>query len=185
MKKNVLLIVFCLSALGSMAQSPIDFGFHGGWNNTKIDLKEFKVSSHNGYMFGAFLRINIADFYLEPALNFSHRESMVEKTDTEIKVKYSAVDIPVMVGYSLINTAVFRLRGFAGPVASILTDKLKIKELYDNLKSDKTMWSGRVGAGIDLWKITFDAGYEFGLKKFSNEVKAPATLNLKVGFKLL
>ena len=46
------------------------------------------------------------------------------------------------------------------------------------------MWNGRVGAGIDLWKITFDVDYEFGFRRFGDGAKAPHCWNLTVGFKI-
>ena len=59
MKKLVVLSLFCLFSVVTMAQSfPISIGIHGGWNDTKIKVKDLKVESHGGYMFGAFVRVN-------------------------------------------------------------------------------------------------------------------------------
>ena len=78
MKKIVVLALFSLIGLATMAQSlPINFGIHAGWNDTKISAKHLKVDSHGGYMIGAFARINLGSIYLEPALNFAHKESKI------------------------------------------------------------------------------------------------------------
>lgn len=70
MKKLVILVLFSLIGLTTMAQSlPINIGIHGGWNDAKIKAKEYKIDSHGGYMIGAFARINLGSIYLEPALN--------------------------------------------------------------------------------------------------------------------
>lgn len=78
MKKLVILVLFSLIGLTTMAQSlPINIGIHGGWNDARIKAKEYKVDSHGGYMIGAFARINLGSIYLEPALNFAHKESKI------------------------------------------------------------------------------------------------------------
>lgn len=176
----VVLALFCLIGATTMAQSlPINIGVHGGWNDAKIKTKEFKVDSHGGYMFGAFVRINFGSIYLEPALNFAHKESRGKDVEWA-KLKYNSIDIPVMVGYNILELSIFKLRGFAGPVASFLT-----KDVNKNLDTDNVMWNGKVGAGVDVWKVTFDIDYEFGLKKFGDGVKAPKSWNLTLGFKII
>lgn len=184
MKKFVVLALFSLIGLATMAQSlPINIGIHGGWNNTKINAKHLKVDSHGGYMIGAFARINLGSLYLEPAVNFAHKESSLQSKDIEYslgKFKYNSIDIPVMVGYNILKLPIFKLRGFAGPVASFVTKNLK-----KGLDTDKMMWNGKIGAGVDVWKVTFDIDYEFGLKKFGDDVKAPKSWNLTLGFKII
>ncbi len=182
MKKFVILTLFSLIGLTTMAQSlPINLGIHGGWNDSKIKEKNLSVESHGGYMIGAFARINLGSIYLEPALNFAHKESKInDELVSSGKFKYSSIDIPVMVGYNILKLPVFKLRGFAGPVASFITKNLK--KGYD---TDKMMWNGKIGAGVDVWKITFDIDYEFGLKKFGDDVKAPRSWNLTLGFKII
>lgn len=180
MKKIVILALFSLIGLTTMAQSlPINLGIHGGWNDTKINAKKQKVESHGGYMIGAFARVNLGSLYLEPALNFAHKESKVTAGNIG-KFKYSSIDIPVMVGYHILELPIFKLRGFVGPVASFVTKNLK-----KDFKSDKMMWNGKVGAGVDVWKVTFDIDYEFGLKKFGDGIKAPKSWNLTLGFKII
>ena len=114
MKKIVILAFFSLIGLTTMAQSlPISLGIHGGWNDTKIKAKHLKVDSHGGYMIGAFARINFGSIYLEPALNFAHKESKVTAGNIG-KFKYSSIDIPVLVGYHILELPIFKLRGFVG-----------------------------------------------------------------------
>ena len=47
MKKIVVLALFSLIGLATMAQSlPINFGIHAGWNDTKIITNHKKVDSN-------------------------------------------------------------------------------------------------------------------------------------------
>ena len=180
MKKFFAIALLCLAGIAASAQNmPINIGIRAGWNDTKINVKEAKVDSKGGYMLGAFARINLGKLYLEPGINFSNKKSRI--LDNDLKLKYQSVDIPVMVGYYLFKAPAFNFRGFAGPVASFTTKKLN-KDYFKG--TDKTMWNGRVGAGIDLWKITFDVDYEFGFRRFGDGAKAPHCWNLTVGFKI-
>ncbi|MDL2282894.1 PorT family protein [Odoribacter sp. OttesenSCG-928-G04] len=185
MKKILLLMVLCLGSYALMAELPFNIGVHGGINNTKLKLKtsELKSKARNGYMFGAFARLNLGPIYLEPALNFSHKEGKVEyEISGSDKLKYNSFEIPVMVGFNVLDLPIFKLRVFAGPAVSF-SSKIKV----DNIKldSDKTMWSGKVGVGFDVWKVTFDVDYEHGFKKFDGGIKAPQVYNFTVGFKII
>ncbi len=66
-----------------------------------------------------------------------------------------------MVGYNILKLPIFKLRGFAGPACIFRDERFK-----KDFNTDKMMWNGKIGAGVDVWKVTFDIDYEFGLKKF-------------------
>lgn len=191
MKKLVLLSLLCLFSIATMAQSsPINIGIHAGWNDTKINLSGYKMSARSGYMFGVFARLNLSKLYLEPAVNYSYKESKAN-TGTIIngKLKYSSIDIPVMVGLHILKLPAFNLRGFLGPVVSFLTKDVNLtgKDVNFDPKfdTDKTMFNGKIGIGADMWKLTFDMDYEFGLKKFGDRVKTPNSFNITIGFKII
>jgi len=193
MKKFAVLSLLCLFSMAGMAQSlPINIGVHAGWNNTKIgyssDKKNeepgYKMSARSGYTVGVFARLNLGKLYLEPALNYSYKESKAEAgTITDSELKYSSIDIPVMVGSYIVKLPVFKLRGFIGPVASFLVQDIELNS--KKLDTDKAMWNGKLGVGADVWKLTFDMDYEFGLKKFGANVKRPDSFNITLGFKFI
>lgn len=181
MKRITVILLFSIISMAAAAQSfPLNVGIRGGWNDTKIKVKDMKIESHGGYMFGAFARLNLGKLYIEPGLNFSNKQSYNKTYDS--KLKYRSVDVPIMLGYYFIKAPIFKLRGFAGPVASFTTKNID-KDLFKN--ADKTMWNGKVGGGIDLWKITLDLDYEFGFRKFGDGAKAPQSWNLTIGFKII
>ena len=76
MKKLFVLFMLSLSSVVAMADTPINFGFHVGTSANKIkfkDLSQIKDSKDNiGIMLGAFARINLGKYYIEPALNYFH-----------------------------------------------------------------------------------------------------------------
>ncbi len=201
MKKIILLSAVCLCCFSVFGQLPINFGIHGGVSNTKLKVDRsssgpidyLKSSAKTGFMVGLFGRINLGPIYVEPSLNYSHRESETKIDNGNIqgngtgygRVKYDSFDIPVMLGIPFVDLSVVKLRLFAGPVASF-TGKLKIKDLGAfKADNDKVMWNGKVGLGVDVWKITFDMDYEKSFKKFQNDVKGPSAFNFTLGFKII
>jgi hypothetical protein len=183
MKKFFLVALLGLAGAGAMGQG-VNVGVRAGWNNAKINMKELKVTSHNGYMAGAFARFNMSRLYLEPSLNFARKKCEAREGGIQEALSYSSVDIPLVLGVYIINARIFKLRGFVGPEASILTKKLKFKDLPADLKSDRTMWNGKVGGGLDVGNVSLEVDYSFGLKDFGNTLKKPRAFTLALGFKL-
>lgn len=193
MKKLFLILLLGAFSWAVMAQSPINVGVHGGISNTKIKVKDIghslKSGSNTGYMVGAFVRVNLGPIYLEPALNYSHKEGEVKSGSAESSLKYNSFDIPVMVGLHVLDLPIVKLRAYLGPVASF-AGKLKWdKDFGSGLDNDKMMWNGKVGVGVDVWKLTFDIDYEKGLKKFQDnkygEIKSPRSFNFTLGLKII
>ncbi|CCZ09618.1 MULTISPECIES: porin family protein [Culturomica] len=193
MKKLFILLAVCLGTLTCMAQSPLNFGIHGGISNTKIKVKDvptvLKNGSNTGYMFGVFARVNLGPLYVEPSLNYSHKEGEVKGDGYSSSLKYNSFDIPLMVGLHILDLPIVKLRAYLGPVVSF-TGKLKWDkgDFGNAIDNDKTMWNGKIGVGVDVWKLTFDIDYEKGLKKFQNDeikIKAPRSFNFTLGFKII
>ena len=197
MKKLLLVAVICFfsSALFAQLASPISLGVHGGLVSTKIDtdLSNIKENSENGMMLGAFARINLNKWYIQPELNYVKRKSSFSqevpvlgtvKTDLETK----SIDVPILLGYKLVKLPLFKLRTFAGPVASFKIDD-KIKSAFDDAADadfKNAVWNAKVGAGIDVWKLTLDVDYEFGLTDVSSEfLKKNKMFNVTLGFRFL
>jgi len=195
MKKLILLAVICLfsSALFAQLSSPINFGLHAGLVSTKMDTKmpsvsEVKDKADNGMMLGAFLRINLNKWYLQPELNYVSRKSEVVVNGVSGDVKTKSMDIPMLLGYKLVKLPAFKLRAFAGPVASFNIDdsfSSALKQRFEDEDLKGAVWNAKVGAGVDVWKLTLDVDYEFGLSDVSSEfLKKNKMFNVTLGFKL-
>ncbi|MFA8433318.1 MAG: porin family protein [Marinifilaceae bacterium] len=204
MKKLLLVAIVCLfsGSLFAQVSSPINFGFHAGLVSTKMDYKDASVNnikeeSKNGMMLGAFLRVNLNKWYLQPELNYVKRKSEVGYNvpafgDVKTDVTTHSLDIPVLLGYKIVKLPMFKLRAFAGPVASFrVGDDLDVKVMGNTLEDvgdadfKNAVWNGKVGAGVDVWKLTLDLDYEFGLTDVSSEfLKKNKMFNVTLGFKL-
>ncbi|WP_421919989.1 porin family protein [Marinifilum sp.] len=193
MKKLILLAVVCLfsSALFAQVSSPVNLGLHAGLVSTKIDSEfpsatTIKDKADNGMMLGAFLRINLNKWYLQPELNYVSRKSEIEVDGLSLDVKRKSLDVPMLLGYKLVKLPAFKLRTFAGPVASFKIDdsfKSTLGEVDEDFEG--AVWNAKVGAGVDVWKLTLDVDYEFGLSDVSSEfLKKNKMFNVTLGFKL-
>ena len=195
MKKLFLTVCVCVCGFAAMAQSPINIGIHGGTSSNRINFKDLTsaISSRSGqgYMLGAFVRVNLGALYLEPSLNFSHKKSIAEgiqpaagEDRPTITLKNNTFNIPVMVGLNLLDLSIAKIRVFVGPQYSV--GKLKnLKYLGNEIKQHKSNWSGKAGVGVDIWKLTFDVDYEKGFNKIAHELKAPRSFNFTLGLKIL
>jgi len=194
MKKLLLVAAICLfsSALFAQLSSPISLGVHGGIVSTKMDTKipsvsDLKDKADNGMMLGAFMRINLNKWYIQPELNFVSRKSEIVVEGVSGEFKSKSMDIPMLLGYKIVKVPMFKLRAFAGPVASFNIDdsfSSTLKQTFKDEDVEGAVWNAKVGAGIDVWKLTLDVDYEFGLTDVSSEfLKKNKMVNVTLGFR--
>lgn len=194
MKKLLAVLAVCLVSFGAMAEMPINLGIHGGTSSNRIKFKDLTsvrgTEANTGYMFGAFLRLNLGKLYLEPALNYSHKNSTMQANRIEPGAKrenfdltMNSFDIPIMVGVQVFDFSAVKIRAYLGPQLS--TGKIKNLKKLGDVGADKANWRGKIGLGADIWKVTFDVDYEKGFKKLSHELKAPRSFNFTLGFKII
>lgn len=192
MKKIFLATVICMfsSALFAQLSSPVNFGFHAGLVSTKANTdfggaSGIKEKAENGMMLGAFLRINLNKWYLQPELNYVSRKTEVEIEGIPFGVKTKSIDVPILLGYKIVKLPAFKLRAFAGPVASFNIDDNAKKTIEEGIGNDfkGAVWNGKFGAGIDVWKLTLDVDYEVGFSDVAKDLKQNM-VNVTLGFKL-
>ena len=136
------------------------------------------------------MRVNLGKLYLEPALNYSHKKSVLEtqtlavgEDPSNLDLKLNTFDIPVMLGFQVLDLSIVKLRAFLGPVLSV--GKVKNLKKLGDISTDKTNWHGKVGVGVDIWKLTFDIDYEKAFKNLGHELKAPRSFNFTLGLKII
>ena len=136
------------------------------------------------------MRVNLGKLYLEPALNYSHKKSVLEtqtlavgEDPSNLDLKLNTFDIPVMLGFQVLDLSIVKLRAFLGPVLSV--GKVKNLKKLGDISTDKTNWHGKVGVGVDVWKLTFDIDYEKAFKNLGHELKAPRSFNFTLGLKII
>jgi hypothetical protein len=86
------------------------------------------------------------------------------------KVTVGTLDIPVLVGFKVINLKVINWRIMAGPMASILINsKVKDENTFigpiKNSDISKLNWYVQAGTGLDVLFLTLDIRYQIGLNQ--------------------
>ena len=121
----------------------------------------------NGYHAGLFARLQVMGVMLQPEalLVSSGGKFTVDQNGSTLQEKFrlTRLDVPVMVGYNLLNT----IRVNAGPVASMM---LRAQQEGDDIKDslNKSDWGLQAGVGFDISKFTFDVRYERIVREYNN-----------------
>ena len=187
MKKMFLLAVLLLSVTFVSAQ--LNFGIKAGYNSSltlgnigsiqsgDYDLTDVKSELSNGFHAGVFARIG-KKVYVQPELLYAmgkkeYTVSLQDAMNNDITydkfVSISTVDIPLLVGYKLLDKKMANIRLFAGPTlrldagSSLEFDNvvsggtITKEDLFRDIK--KSQIGLEAGVGIDVLMFTLDARY--------------------------
>ncbi len=164
---------------GMAAQAQLfTLGLKGGVSSSSVNVKNpkgtamaFKEGDNiTGFHAGAFARVSVAGFMVQPEAVFSTSGGKLEmpsgsgSAGTQVReVGFSHLDVPILLGYNFLSIA----RVYAGPVASILINS-EFGEEKVSKYLDSADWGFQVGAGVDISRITLDARYERLTRTFSD-----------------
>ena len=124
MKKVLFFAIAVLSFSALSAQ--FHFGPQIGYTASKLttNTDEIKSDFKNNFLFGAFVRIG-EKIYVQPEVNWLTQGGIWkdEEVDEEIEMNYKTVQIPVSVGWRMIDLKLVNIRIFGGLAANIATNK--------------------------------------------------------------
>lgn len=173
MKKALLILsIICVSYF-SNAQS-FTFGPKIGLQTNKftINKDELKTEAKAGFNVGAFARVGISKFFVQPELYYAY-QSGTYKTNPDMsqEVKINTITIPALLGFDLFNAKLAKVYVMGGPAvafnvnSNVSTNDASAAAFPIKSKDDlkKALWSMQLGAGVDILKFTIDARYEFGI----------------------
>jgi len=188
MRKIITLVFLSMITLTNHAQGPFSFGPKVGWNSDRLttDYTEYIKDFKSGFQGGIFFSLYLNKLYIQPEAYFSFKRGALQATinplDPQSKlivhqsVNLQSIDVPLLIGFKVLDLKLIRFRIWGGPVASYLVNKeyhLSNTSTGDDLTNQiagtdfkRSTWSGQIGAGIDLLMLTFDVGYDFGLDSF-------------------
>lgn len=129
-----------------------------------------------GFVAGGKLRVG-GRFYVEPGIFWATGEADVTDDEgTTDKFRISDVRIPLVLGLKVIKSRVVALRIFGGAypafAGSVSDNDFDPPITDEDLKG--TLWSGRVGAGLDVTLVAIDVGYDFGLTDIFEDPEMPS-----------
>jgi len=176
MKNIFLASLILLISLTATAQFTL--GPKAGYNASKLSTNLDTVTSNvkSGFQAGLFVRIG-NKLYVQPELYYTTQGGVFESNsaDWKQKVTIGSLDLPVLVGFKLLNAKVVNLRIMAGPLASFVVNK-KIEEAggitgpIEKADLNSINWGIQVGGGIDVTLVSLDIRYQFGLNDLLQEV---------------
>jgi hypothetical protein len=159
-----------------MSFGQFSFGLKIGYNASKLhtSLDSIKSSFNSGFHFGAFVRVG-KKVYLQPEFYYTLQGGVFENNVTNTynnwkqNVTVGTLDIPVLVGFKLINVKVVNWRIMAGPMVSfVVNSKIRDVSLTGPIKTsdiNSTNWYVQVGTGVDVLFLTLDLRYQIGLNQ--------------------
>ncbi|NQV01081.1 MAG: PorT family protein [Bacteroidia bacterium] len=197
MKKYIILSVLLLSSVIVFGQFTV--GPKVGYNASKFstDLDTVSSTFKSGFQIGVFVRIG-KKFYVQPELYYTTQGGVFESNTTnwQQKISIGSLDLPVLVGFKLLNAKAVNLRILAGPMASFVVNK-SVKDAggvlgpIENADINSINWAIQAGAGLDVLFMTLDVRYQIGLNNLIKDIDN-ATINSKnsvwvvsLGFKIL
>ena len=206
MKKIIIVAVLLLSFSVSNAQ--LHFGVKAGFTsslslsnlgsvaNGKYNLNSLQGEMWNNFHGGFFARVGFGKIYIQPELLYAIGKKNYQLTPKDIitgvtvdkLVTISTVDIPLLVGYKLLDLKIMNLRAFAGPklrfnAGSPLAFEniskeggVTVDKLEASVKAAQIGLEG--GIGIDLLMFTLDARYNLIGDMYTTKINTLALDNL-------
>lgn len=151
-----------------------------GINTSRLstDPKSGEMLARVGYQFGLDARIG-ERVYFQPGLFYFKQSSELKTTQQidnnspqqlEDELNRQGLQVLTQAGAYIVDNEGFKFRFSVGPAVSFLTT---VEENEFNLERDDfkgTNLTGNVGLGIDIFPLTLDYNYEFGLSDvFDND----------------
>ncbi len=189
MKKLLIITLFGLMAGTITAQPIFDLGLKGGFNCSKISLShsDYNESTITKMHYGAFARLGISKIFIQPEVYFTKKGGEFKLKDVSSKFDYSAVDVPVLLGFKFLDVKTFSLHAMAGPVFGFVTDKKIDTSEFSKEYFEDNYCGIQYGIGADILFLTIDLRMEQGSKVFEQlNVKGKNNnFMVTVGIKLL
>ncbi|RXM48973.1 porin family protein [Flavobacterium sp. YO12] len=177
------------SKINAQSPFPIHIGIKGGSNYSELPVSDgYKSKYAVGYFGGAMARFDFKRFYIQNEILYSEKSSEIERTtSTGAKnAKWKSLELPLLIGYKVIDLATLNVRVFGGGVYSYVLDEnfSSLNQLKDSYKKfDKSNIGYQVGAGVEVWKFTIDLTYQGGLNNVSKDFSSkPNSFNVGVGY---
>ena len=190
MKKTLMTILLVVLAATTFAVT-FDLGVKVGYNSSKLttNTSTFSADPEGGYNFGAFGRFG-GKFYFQPEFLYVVNNGGFTVGATTDAIKMKSIQVPLLLGFKLLDLKVAKLHAFTGPAVAFATGYESDKNLTYNIKN--STWDYQLGAGIDVLIFTLDLRYSWGISdkldtsalntNFTSKVNA---FRVSLGIKLL
>jgi hypothetical protein len=189
MKKLIIAAVLLLCV--SFANAQLNFGIKAGYNsslgindlgsitNGTYNLKSASSELSNGFQAGVFARMGFNKVYFQPELLYtmgkkSYTESVTNADNSvggtfDKNVTVSTVDVPLLLGYKVLDLKIANLRVFAGPKLrfnagstldynNVAAGGFNTADLQKDVKAAQL--GLEAGFGVDVLMLSLDFRYQ-------------------------
>lgn len=173
--KKLIVTLITITAAFTFASAQVipsfQLGIKGGVNFASLSSSAgstFSSSNRAGYLGGLWARVGALGFNFQPELYVTGKNVQITDNGTEIKAKFTSVDVPLLFG-GKVGAFGFGGRFYTGPLVSFAVNKDQSfgsavgNATSLNYKDQNYAWI--FGAGIDIKNISVDLRYEAGLSK--------------------
>jgi hypothetical protein len=183
MKKISLLFIAILMSAVSFGQFHIGPQVGYSASNLSLNVDSISNSMKNNFIVGAFVRLG-NKIYVQPEVNYMTQGSIFKwpsfsnPSPLKQEITIKTLQVPVNLGWKLIDAKVFNLRLMGGIVMNfnLNTDITTSGDNsnYDGLVPDdfKNMtWQWDAGAGVDILMFALDVKYVGGITNILDDIK--------------
>jgi hypothetical protein len=179
--------LFFVLMFSSIVHAQFELGIKAGYNSSlgfnnlsmigdkTYTIDNVKSEMWNNFHAGAFARIFIDKFYLQPEVLYSIQRKNYDlldvvldgtATDVESYMEINTVQVPLYLGYKLLDLRIARLRMFTGPkfilnagssleYKNITTQQMTSAKLAEDFKNSQV--DIEFGAGLDVLMFALEA----------------------------
>jgi hypothetical protein len=202
MKKVIAILALMISLHQIvLAESPFNLGLKVGTNSSRISTNFNEITSltyhtqhAESYFAGAFARIHLGRVYIQPEALFSTKEAQMSTDPNMLEVinhfEMKTIDVPVLIGFKLVDNKYFNFRFNGGPVFGFVNDSNYDLPAFSELQASdfvKNYIGWQVGVGVDFWFATLDARVEGTgnlIDRNSNFTMSQTLYSLALGIKI-
>lgn len=184
--KRIILVALMLGTLVA-AQAQIEFNPKVGVNASGLDatIKDFKTEARAGWNAGFDLRIGDEMLFFQPGVHIYNMNADLSTDPTLEDVSFfqdettiQMVKFPINLGLRLTGKdGLLNIYALGGVTPTLLAG-VKESSSFSLTEEDINdfTYGANIGAGVDLFFLTFDVRYEMGLKDFY--VNSPGKNNM-------
>jgi hypothetical protein len=189
MKKIIVAFVAIVITVSSYGQFHV--GPQIGYTASNLSLNTDSITNglKSNFVAGVFFRFG-EKIYVQPEINWLTQGSVFKYpsigsiSPIEQNIKLNTIQVPLNIGWRIINLKVVNIRIFAGVLANFVTNTTITTSggdpnYYDALPTEddfgKTQWQWDIGAGVDVLMFAIDVKYMGGINNILNDFTIDGT----------
>ena len=175
-KKVVLLFLFVVpSVLFSQVNIGIKAGANYNFNSSSLDSLDFSLDNATSFSGGAFMRIKIKKISLQAEGLFIGRKGTYLINGVEENIDFYSFDLPLIIGYKLVDLKVLKLRLNVGVIPSYHISS--VGDL-DGANFKDSFYSAMGGISLDIPLFIFDLRYQGAVGNYYEVQNVNTSTNL-------